>query len=404
MHHGPGEHLPRGGILGVQPAGRGRFPRAGLQPRGGLPGHPERVPGQGRLGLLLLARLGELPGPVGAQRLQHHIPEPAIRPGLRRGQQRAVHQMQHRRARARPGVGLGGLQREGPREHRHHPEYPPLVLIEQLVAPLHRGGQRLLPRRRRPVPVGQQREPVTDPVQQLRHAQRLHPGGGQLDRQRHSVQPRHQPRHRRRRLAGQRELRNRAAGPVGEQRHRLGPGRLSQVIGIGQGQRRQPVPGLPGHPQRLPAGRQHPHLIAGGQQPGAQLRGRAGHVLAVIQHQQQLLPGQHPGQRRGRRKAGLLPHAQRRRHHGRHQDRVAHRGQLGQPHPVREPARHLFRDLAGQPGLARPARPGHRHQPVPVQQGSDLADSPDPAHEAGQRGHEAVQAPGRGQRLTRRLA
>ena len=137
----PGQHLPRGGILGVQPAGRGRFPWAGLQPRGGLPGHPQRVPGQGRLGLLLLARLGELPGPVGAQRLQRHIPEPAIRPGLRRAQQRAVHQMQHRRSGVRPGDGLGGLQREGPREHRHHPEYPPLALLEQLVAPLHRGGQ-----------------------------------------------------------------------------------------------------------------------------------------------------------------------------------------------------------------------------------------------------------------------
>jgi hypothetical protein len=183
------------------------------------------------------------------------------------------------------------------------------------------------------------------------------------------------------------------AGPVREQHHRLTPGRI-RVIRARQRQRAQPVPGLPGHPQRLPAGRQHPHIITGHQQPRTQLRRRADHVLAVIQHQQQLPPGQHPRQDPGRRPARLLPHPQRRRHHGRHQRRVVHRGQLGQPHPVREPARHLFGYLAGQPGLARPARPGHRHQPVAAQQARDLAHRPGPAHEAGQRGHETVHAPG----------
>ena len=101
---------------------------------------------------------------------------------------------------------------------------------------------------------------------------------------------------------------------------------MSQVIQIGQAQRPQPVPGLPGHPQRLPAGRQHPHIITGSQQPGAQLRRHADHVLTVIQHQQQLLPTKYPRQGPGRRETWLLPHAQRRRYHGRHQRRVAHRG------------------------------------------------------------------------------
>ena len=39
--------------------------------------------------------LGQQPGPVGPQRLQHPVPGPAIRPGLRRDQQRAFHQPQH---------------------------------------------------------------------------------------------------------------------------------------------------------------------------------------------------------------------------------------------------------------------------------------------------------------------
>ena len=62
------------------------------------------------------------------------------------------------RAQLRSG-GVPALRWRNPRT-RH----PPLVIIEQLVAPLHRGGQRPLPRRRGPVPAGQQREPIIDPV------------------------------------------------------------------------------------------------------------------------------------------------------------------------------------------------------------------------------------------------
>jgi Sigma-70, region 4 len=94
-----------------------------------------------------------------------------------------------------PRHHLGGLQRERPRKHRHRAEHPLLVLIQQPVAPLHRGRRRPLPGRRRPVPASQQREPVTDPLQQMHHPQRLHPRRGQLDRQRHPVQPRHDPGH-----------------------------------------------------------------------------------------------------------------------------------------------------------------------------------------------------------------
>ena len=76
--------------------------------------HPQRVPGQRGGGPVLLPGLGQQPGPVGAQRLQHHIPGPAIRAGPRRDQQRAVHQPQHHRPGALPGDRLGRLQRERP--------------------------------------------------------------------------------------------------------------------------------------------------------------------------------------------------------------------------------------------------------------------------------------------------
>ena len=249
--------------------------------------------------------------------------------------------------------------------------------------------------RRQPVAGRQQSEPVIDPVQQLGHAQRLHPRRRQLNRQRHPVQPRHQLRYRWPGLPVQCETHIGAARPVGEQRDRLRPLHARRrVTRPGQGQRRQPVPGLSGHPQRLPAGRQHPHIITGRQQPGAQSRRRGDHVLAVIQHQQQLLPGQHPRYRLGRRHPHprLVPHSQRCRHHCRHQRRVPHRCQLRQPHPVGEPARHPPGYLTGQPGLARTARTGYRRQPVLTQQAPDLAHRFRPADEARQRRWEAVYA------------
>ena len=109
MVHGPGQHLPHGGVFGVQPAGGGQLSGAGLQARLGLLGDLQRVSGQGGGRRLLLPGLGQQPGPVGAQRLQHHIPGPAIRTGPRRDQQRAVHQVQHRRPGASPRDRLGGL-------------------------------------------------------------------------------------------------------------------------------------------------------------------------------------------------------------------------------------------------------------------------------------------------------
>ena len=250
-----------------------------------------------------------------------------------------------------------------------------------------------MPPGRPPVPARRQPQPPIQPAQQLRHAQRLHPRRGQLDRQRHPVQPAHQPRHIGAVLIGQREPRIRRAGPVGEQRHRP----RDVVIGIaraGHRQRRQPVHRLARDPQRLPAGRQDPHVITGLQQARAQFSGRADHMLAVIQHHQQLPAGQHPRHRLRRRPPRLLPHPQRHRHHRRNPRRIPHRGKLGQPRPVREPGRHPPGHRAGQPGLAHPARPGHHHQPVLLQQARHLAHRPGPADETRQYSRETMHADG----------
>jgi hypothetical protein len=57
-----------------------------------------------------------------------------------------------------------------------------------------------------------------------------------------------------------------------------------------------------------------------------------------------------------------------------------------QPRPDRELPRHRPGHLARQPGLARPARPGHRHQPELRQQARDLPHRPVPADSNDRRG------------------
>ena len=178
--------------------------------------------------------------------------------------------------------------------------------------------------------------------------------------------------------------------PVGKQLHRLRTGRLRRVTKARQSQRTQPVPHLPGHGQGLPAGRQHPHIITSTQQPSAQPRSRTNHMLAVVQHQQQLLAGQHSRHCIGHWHAGLLPHPQRCRHNRLHPRWIPYRGQLCQPRPVGKPARHSPGHLTGQPGLPRTARPGHRHQPALIQQPRHLAHRPGTADKARQHSRKTV--------------
>ena len=108
-------------------------------------------------------------------------------------------------------------------------------------------------------------------------------------------------------------------------------------------------------------------------------------MLAVIQHQQQFRRAQPVDQRLQHRHITGLPHPQRRHHLHRHQCWIGDTGQLGQPHPVREPAGHPRPCLQGQPGLARPAGPGQGHQPRLPQQLVNPVQVLLAAHEAGQR-------------------
>ncbi len=79
-----------------------------------------------------------------------------------------------------------GRQVEAAGENRATVEQRLLVLIQQVVGPLHRVAQRLMALQPTPRP-DQQPEPVVEAIADLGHRHRHHPRCGQLDSQRNSV-------------------------------------------------------------------------------------------------------------------------------------------------------------------------------------------------------------------------
>ena len=191
----------------------------------------------------------------------------------------------------------------------------------------------------------------------------------------------------------QREVRVGAAGPVREQRSPPPHAGLGRVIRAGQGQRRQPVPGLPGHPQRFPAGRQDPHIIAAASSsPAHSSLPRRSHARSYPAPAAAAAGPAPATSASAADTPGWSAYPERRGHRRRHAapDRPPRR-QLRQPYPVCEPARGPPGHLTGQPGLARrrPARspsPAGSH-PAGPQTSLHRAG---PAHETRQRRREAM--------------
>ena len=162
--------------------------------------------------------------PVLAQGLRQPVPGHARamlgdQDGLagQRGQQ-----LQHV-AGGQPVIGadaLGRVQLEPAGEHRQPRPQQPLGRAAQLIAPLDRGPQRLLPGRPGAAAPGQQAQPVAQPGVDLLRGQHRQPRRGQLDGQRQPLQPAADPGHRRHVRLGDREPRHHLRGPLGEQPHR----------------------------------------------------------------------------------------------------------------------------------------------------------------------------------------
>ena len=99
----PGQRLVDRGVFGVQPPGGRQFPGAGLHAGGGLLRHCLRVTGQRGFGVGPFMTVGEAVQAESAEGFQHEVAGRAVRTGARRGEQRAVDQVQYRRLGVTPG-------------------------------------------------------------------------------------------------------------------------------------------------------------------------------------------------------------------------------------------------------------------------------------------------------------
>ena len=90
---------------------------------------------------------------------------------------------------AGPQHGLGRLEVAAADEHRQAVEEPALAVVEQVVAPGDRAAQRLLARRQVARPGGQDVELMLEPVEDRVGREELDACRGELDRERHAVEP-----------------------------------------------------------------------------------------------------------------------------------------------------------------------------------------------------------------------
>lgn len=133
--------------------------------------------------------------------------------------------------------------------------------------------------------VDQHPETVVEGGEKLFDAQHVNLRRGQLDGEGQPVETAHNFCHRSHRGVLRLETVVHRSGPIHEQPDGVA---LSRVGGSGVGDRHRPeaVAGLTWHLQGLPARDQHPHVLPRPEQPFAQLRRAVEHMLAVVEHQE----------------------------------------------------------------------------------------------------------------------
>ena len=186
----PGQRGADAGLSGGKPTG----PVLPLGARPGRlcrPGYLQRPPQQPGVHRRFLAGCGQLAGGELADGLQQRITDHHVGLDLHErlagqaGQQPGDRLRRHRLATGDP---LGHVKVESAAQHRQPGQQAPFGLIEQLIAPGHQGLQGAVPSRAGGT-AGQQARVALQPGSELRGPERRAPGCGQLDGQRHAVQP-----------------------------------------------------------------------------------------------------------------------------------------------------------------------------------------------------------------------
>ena len=266
---------------------------------------------------------------------------------------------------AGPQTRVGSVELAAADEHGQPVEQPAGAGFEQVVAPRDRPAQRLLALRQVPRARRQQREVVLEPGEDLFGRQELDPRRGELDGQRHPVQPRGDPADRRRVGVGQLEVRVAPSGaratnswtdfePLQRCRgHGAQLGRQVQPLQLGEA-RRVGWRGQPGHRELLlagdaqggPAGDEDPQARRAARAARRSDRRRVDHLLEVVEDEQHLAVAQRLGDAVDHGPARLVGHADRARDRRRDELRVRGPAPAGRRRPRRGSRRR------------RPPRPG----------------------------------------------
>ncbi len=220
-----------------------------------------------------------------------------------------------------------------------------------------------------PAGADQQPEPLIETITDLFHRHGRHPGGCQFDGQGNPVEASADLHHRARLIScGHREARRHTLGAFDEQ---IDCGRVDSPAEIQRGHRPHL---LVGDPQTFAAGGHDAHRRRGRQDGFDQIGGGVEHVLTIVEHQQPDSALQRGGHALAHALARLLGDAQHRRDRVGHRRRIGDRRQFENPDAIGKFTGQPCRDFGGQAGLADPAHPGQRDQPMCSQRGLHLDD------------------------------
>ena len=369
------------GLIAIQPA---QAQPPGLRAGRGHTGVLRQLRVPARVTLRQRRRLLVLGEPL-ARVLADHLQQPVARLAgiLARHHQRLVDQMRqqvHDLLAGKAAVAadlLGSVKAEAPREHTEAPQQPGLGRLQEPVAPVQRRLQRLLPRLERSPLVAQQPEGRHQAPRDLGGRQRACTRSRQLDRKRHPVEATADPHDVPRVGLRQHELRLDGARALDEQAHRLVAqqlGRRQRAGGVRKRERRHAPHQLAGQRERLAARGQHLNRRTAAQDLLDRLGAAGDQVLAVVEHDQQLPPGQPVDQRRGARRASALREAGRGRDRVGDQLRPGERCQIDEPGSVAKLLALACRHLEGEARLARPCGSAERDQRSTAKQPDDLRD------------------------------
>jgi hypothetical protein len=205
----------------------------------------------------------------------------------------------------------------------------------------------------------QQREAAVQVLGDLGRRERADPRRRELERERQPVEPAADVGDRRPVLVVDLEVPADEPSPVEEELHRLRRGRLRGRARVRDLERAQREHRFAVDPERLAAGGQHARVRAGLEHPFRQLRHAAHHVLAVVEHHQEVALVDGVDHRLRRSDRGAV--APDRRGYGRSDRRLV--VERAQKAPADQGRVGLGREHLGrQPRLAHPAHPGDRGQ------------------------------------------